>query len=262
VDNLFLTEYFDWKPQRPTIVHKVINRALRALHIRHRIGPYSGLMTSVEQRMNIFHLAMQVLVYDVPGAVVELGCHAGQTALLIQKVIQCYAPDRRLHVYDSFEGLPDKSTEDGRTPFSKGWLSTTEDRLKRTFEEHGLPLPTIHRGWFEETLPTALPETIAFAHLDGDFYRSILVSLEHVYPRMSTNAVCIVDDYFDPVTSPHGWNALPGVKRACDEFFADKPERMYALYAGPYAHGFFRKGESYAAADPVMAKDKRQPAAR
>jgi O-methyltransferase len=248
VDNLFLTEYFDWRPQRPTVVHKVINRALRELHIRYRIGPYSGQMTSIEQRMNIFHLAMQVLVFDVPGAFVELGCYSGQTAVLIQKVIQRYAPERQLHVYDSFEGLPGKSQEDGRTPFTKGWLSTTEGQLKQSFHQQHLPLPTIHRGWFEDTLPTQLSDTIAFAHLDGDFYRSILVSLEHVYPRLAKNAVCVVDDYCDPAVNPDGWNALPGVKKACDEFFADKPERVYSLYAGPYSHGFFRKGDSYAVA--------------
>jgi hypothetical protein len=50
---------------------------------------------------------------------------------------------------------------------------------------------------------------------------------------------------------------LPGVKRACDEFFADKPERMYALYAGPYAHGFFRKGDSSVAAGRRQRGDRR-----
>jgi len=251
MQNLFLTEYFDWRPKRPTVLHKAINKAFRALHIRYRTGPYSGEMTSIEQRMNIFHLVMNVLVSNVPGALVELGCHAGQTAVLIQKVMQRYAPERQLHVYDSFEGLPDKSSKDGRTPFRKGWLSTTEGTLRQNFRDHGLPLPTIHRGWFDDTLPTELPDEIAFAHLDGDFYRSILVSLENVYPRLSAGAVCIVDDYCDPLVTPDNWNALPGVKRACDEFFNDKSEVVYSLYAGPYSHGFFRKGDPRAAAtDP------------
>lgn len=243
MDNHFLAEYFDWAPHRATTAHRVVNRVLRMLRVQHRVGPYSGLMTSIEQRINIFHLAMQVLVFDVPGDFVELGCHAGQTSVLIQKVIQKYAPHRQLHVYDSFEGLPDKSSEDGPTPFRRGWLSTTEERLKQNFLAHDLSLPTIHRGWFDDTLPTELPGSIAFAHLDGDFYRSILVSLEHVYPRLSPKAICVIDDYCDPAANIHPWNALPGVKRACDEFFADKAERVYGLYAGPYSHGFVRKGD-------------------
>jgi len=241
MDNLFLTEYFDWQPKRPTIVHRAINKALRELRIPYRAGPYSGSMTSIEQRINIFHLVMQVLVYDVPGDLVELGCYSGHTAVLIQKVLQRYAPNRQLHVYDSFEGLPDKSESDGQTPFRKGWLSTTEARLINSFRKYDLPLPIIHKGWFENTLPTELPDAIAFAHLDGDFYSSIVVSLEHVYPRLSKGAVCVVDDYCDPAIYPQGWNALPGVKKACDEFFSGKPEKVQYLYSGPYSHGYFRK---------------------
>jgi hypothetical protein len=33
----------------------------------------------------------------------------------------------------------------------------------------------------------------------------------------------------------------PGVKRATDQFFADKPEKVSLLYAGEYSNGYFRK---------------------
>ena len=35
--------------------------------------------------------------------------------------------------------------------------------------------------------------------------------------------------------------ASPGVKRATDEFFADKPEQVSVLYANEYSNGYFRK---------------------
>ena len=35
--------------------------------------------------------------------------------------------------------------------------------------------------------------------------------------------------------------ASPGVKRATDEFFADKPEHVSVLYANEYSNGYFRK---------------------
>ena len=94
---------------------------------------------------------------------------------------------------------------------------------------------------FNETLPDGLPERIAFAHLDGDYYDSIKVSIEHVYPRLSCGAICLVDDYNDPAVNPRGWNLLPGAKKACDEFFADKPEKLVPIYAGRFSHAFFRK---------------------
>ena len=72
-------------------------------------------------------------------------------------------------------------------------------------------------------------------------YEFILVSLEHVYPKLAKGAVCLIDDYNDPSINPLGWNKLPGVKKACDEYLADKPENVTLLYAGEYAHGSFRK---------------------
>jgi O-methyltransferase len=65
------------------------------------------------------------------------------------------------------------------------------------------------------------------------------VSLQHTYPRLPPGAVCVIDDYCDPSFSD--WNFLPGVKKACDEFFADKPEKVAPLYAGFAAQGYFRK---------------------
>ena len=34
---------------------------------------------------------------------------------------------------------------------------------------------------------------------------------------------------------------LSGVKKACDEFFADKPEKLNILIAGNYTSAYFRK---------------------
>ncbi|HEU5321017.1 MAG TPA: TylF/MycF/NovP-related O-methyltransferase, partial [Methylomirabilota bacterium] len=141
---------------------------------------------------------------------------------------------------DSFEGLPPGQAADGPVPFAAGDLQASRETLAANFRRHGLRPPEIHAGWFQDTLPTRLPDRICFAHLDGDYYDSIMVSLAHVYPRLSPGAVCLIDDYHDPSFGP-GWNLLPGVKKACDEFLADKPERVSMLYAAEYSHGYFRK---------------------
>jgi O-methyltransferase len=242
VHNIFLTELFDWKPNEPSRGLRIFNKILAKLRFPLRVYPprYSGMMTNIEQRMNMYHLASQVLVYGVEGDFVELGCNAGQSAVLFRKLMDHYDPSRALHVYDSFEGLPEPKSEDGDTPFFGGQMAVAEEALLANFRRAGVEAPTIHRGWFDDSLPGGLPERIAFAHLDGDLYESILVSLEHVSPRLSRGAVCLVDDYADPAIYD-GWNYLPGVKRACDEFLREKPERVSVLYAGDYAHGYFRK---------------------
>jgi O-methyltransferase len=262
MDDFFIAEYFDWKVRRHSYIDRLLNRALHKVGLNigfpfsllldrfdsiaekiegRALSPLrSGLMTNVEQRMNMYHLVSQVLAYGVDGDLVELGCNSGQSSVLITKIMRFYNSDKRLFVYDSFEGLPPLNQIDG-SAYYRGQLKTTEDALRYNFDMCNLPLPEIRRGWFSDTLPSDLPDKISFAHLDGDLYDSIRLSLEHVYPRLTKGAICLIDDYNDPAINPVGWNKLPGVKKACDEYLSNKTEKVTLLYAGVYPHGFFRK---------------------
>ena len=75
-------------------------------------------------------------------------------------------------------------------------------------------MPVIKKAWFADLKEGDLPERIAFAFLDGDFYESIRDSLKLVGPRMSEDGVMIIHDYTNP--------ALPGVKKAVDEWKQNK----------------------------------------
>jgi O-methyltransferase len=242
MDNFFIVQWFDWKPPKVSRRAEMVNRALKKLGFWTSLQPprLVNRMTNVEQRMNLYHLASQVLAYGVPGDLVELGCNEGESSALIQRVIDEYDPSRRFHVYDSFQGLPAPQALDGAL-FAQGAMKTGRDALVENFRRYGLRAPEIHEGWFQDTLPTGLPDKVSFAYLDGDLYESIKVSLEYVYPRLSPGAICLVDDYADPAVYPEAWNMLPGVKQACDEYLADKPERISFIYSAEMSHGYFRK---------------------
>src|SRR6266496_1925862 len=152
---------------------------------------------------------------EIAGDVVEFGCYAGTTSLFLQRMLLQEGRKRQLHVYDSFEGLPPKSAQDASPAgeqFRPGELHASKRELVRHFKHAGLPLPVIHKAWFDQLQPHELPARIAFAFLDGDFYQSIQASLRLVWPRLSAGAVVIVDDYQS--------EALPGAKRAVDEWLA------------------------------------------
>jgi O-methyltransferase len=257
MDNFFITRDFDWQVRRSSYLDRAINMFTRRIGINSNTAGFfdgliykftgrkfsstrSGISTCVEQRINMYHLVSQTIAYNVEGDLVEIGCNEGQSSVIITKIINTFKSRKKLHVYDSFEGLPSPRIEDG-TSYKEHDLSTTEDVLINNFKSRGLELPIIHKGWFEDTLPDELPEKICFAHLDGDLYDSTLVSLKYVYPRLSKGAVCLIDDYCDPNINPDGWNYLPGVKKACDEFMADKPEQICYMYSGVFTHAFFRK---------------------
>lgn len=94
-------------------------------------------------------------------------------------------------------------------------------------------------------MPKNLPEKIAFALLDADLYSSTLYALQELYHRMSKGAICLLGVYWDSGTriamTTNRKYKSPGVKKACDEFFVDKPEKVCVLVAGNYTSGYFVK---------------------
>lgn len=149
----------------------------------------------------------------VPGDYVEMGCYKGDTSMLLAEVIEGAA--KTLYLYDSFEGLPEKTEEDESMigeNFQAGVLAVSKREVKARFLRSGMKVPRITKAWFSDLVPEDLPKKIAFAFLDGDLYNSIRNSLALVSPKLSAGGAMVVHDYNN--------SALPGVTRAVDEFLA------------------------------------------
>ena len=168
---------------------------------------------SREETDKILEVAKKCLV--VAGDLVELGCYRGDTSLMLAELIR--GSDKKLWIYDSFEGLPEKLEQDQSVVgenFKAGELLVTKREVKERFLRSGLPVPIIKKAWFNELDFTDLPPKICFAFLDGDFYQSIKDSLRLVEPFMAEGSVIMVHDYKN--------EALPGVAKAVDEWKKDK----------------------------------------
>ena len=187
-------------------------------------------MSDIDRLVNLYWAVGQALHFGVEGDVVEIGCHTGGTSVFLQMLIDNFAPGRRLHLYDSFQGMPEPGPKDAY--LVKGDRPSTAEQVHETFAHYGLPVPEIHQGWFADTLPGQLPPKIAAAYLDSDFYDSITTSLSAVWPRLSPNGIIIVDDYADLERAPNAFAKLPGVKLACDDFFAELETKPFVLVGG------------------------------
>jgi len=155
---------------------------------------------------------LEQLLDTTDGAVVEFGCYIGTTSLFIRRLLDAYGDSRPFHVYDSFAGLPAKTAQDqsrAGDQFQAGELAVSKKQFMQQFQKAGLRAPFTHKGWFSDLTPADVPDPIAFAFLDGDFYESIRDSLRLVLPRMQAGGVVIVDDY--------AREALPGAARAVHE---------------------------------------------
>ena len=115
MDNFFITEYFDWRIKRFSLMDRLTSRVLSKvlgktefrsaeffdkiyvnLTGNEVIPSNSGVMTNVEQRMNMYHLVSQVLAYGIDGDFVELGCNSGQSSVLITKIMRFYNSNLQL----------------------------------------------------------------------------------------------------------------------------------------------------------------------
>lgn len=234
--NSFITRGFDWMNGGSWRL-RYANAALARLGFsaRLRARGSTGYMSSIEMRINLYHLVSQVLAYGVRGDLAEFGTYAGESAVLIATVVQGETEGRPLHVFDSF---------------ARRWWSKSDPRelMEQRFRERSLPLPEIHAGYFADTVPEQLPDALAFVNIDcgygGDaeeHANTIGHLLTHVYPRLSRGAVCTFVDYVVPGVDPSASTENPGATMGLLRFMADKSEEISVMHAGEYGQAYFRK---------------------
>ena len=150
----------------------------------------------------------------IEGDIAEVGVYKGGSAKLMRE-----ASKKPLHLFDTFEGLPDLSAKDNLKQFQKGHAASSFEGVRSYLSNY----PNIHfyKGIFPTTAEPVKDKKFSFVHLDVDIYESTHNSLNFFYPRMSTGGVIISHDY----------PSSDGVKKAFDEFFKDKPEIIIELYA-------------------------------
>ncbi len=247
MDNVFISQLLGTPPRQSRfteILDGLVRRTFPWIRID-SVWRSKWRMGNIELRTHLFHILTQLITFEVPGDIVEIGCNSGESSVILQKIIQDMDPSRQLHVYDSFQGVPKPSHHD-KDVYAIGDMSASEEQFRKNFESVGLQLPIIHAGWFEETLTSSqLPEKIAFGFIDCDLYDASLLALNKIYPLLSLNAICFFGAYSDPesnaaITTKSCFKS-PGIKRACDEFFRDKPEKISLLLTGTHTSGYFRK---------------------
>jgi hypothetical protein len=92
------------------------------------------------------------------------------------------------------------------------WAIASLDDVRNAVLSVGYPAERIHfvEGPVEETLPADAPQQIALLRLDTDWYASTKHELVHLYPRLSSGGVLILDDY----------GYWQGARQAVDEYVA------------------------------------------
>lgn len=173
-------------------------------------------LCSKETLLTTFELAQRIICQGIPGDFVELGVAGGSQCAVMARALMIHGVehwDRRVHLFDSFTGIPAAGLHDGYWPHPEGTSACSREAVQQHMVEWGIPLEYLmwHEGLFSDTVPAAMepvryfPFGIALLRLDGDLYQSTKDSLP-LWQRLNTGGWLIVDDY-----------NLPGCRKALDE---------------------------------------------
>ena len=138
-------------------------------------------------------LAEQIHEEKIPGDVAELGVFRGDFARLINAAF----PDRRIHLFDTFEGFPEQDVSieqsQGLSRAKPGDFSDTGVQLvteRLPFPEKALFYP----GYFPETFSACAAEQFAFVSVDADLYAPTAAALPLFLERLSPGGVLLIHD--------------------------------------------------------------------
>jgi O-methyltransferase len=197
----------------------VINTLTANLLLQRPNNQIDGSIVSRDQLRIIMSILEATLKLKTQGDIVEFGCYVGESSKYLRMMLDHYLSDKKLYVYDSFEGLPQLSPHEENTGWRAGTLKTSEDILLSNFYNNGLKPPIVTKGWFNKLDNHQIPNEISFAFLDGDFYTSIYDSLSLIWSNIVSGGVVLLHDYER--------NDLPGVKQAVIDFLKNINSEYY-----------------------------------
>ncbi|MCX5412178.1 TylF/MycF/NovP-related O-methyltransferase [Streptomyces sp. NBC_00059] len=197
------------------------------------VKPYT--MTSPE-RLNAFVLATRHVVrHGIPGDIVECGVwRGGSMQACARTLLSLGETGRDLYLFDTYEGMTPPTAEDLRRDGRPAqelldaqakdrpiWAVASLEDVQAGFEQVPYPKDRVHyvQGKVEDTVPGQAPEQISVLRLDTDWYASTKHELQHLYSRLVSGGVLLIDDY----------GYWQGSRQAVDEFLEETGERLLLL---------------------------------
>ncbi|KZE77977.1 hypothetical protein AV654_20110 [Paenibacillus elgii] len=156
-------------------------------------------------------IASEIELNKTHGNVAELGVFRGDFSKYINKLF----PERKLYLFDTFEGFDIKDIkidiEKNYSSNHRGQFLNTDIELvmgKMLYPEQCI----IRRGYFPGTA-IGLEEQFALVSIDTDLYSPIYEGLKYFYPRLAQGGYIMIHDYNN--------NIYKGAKTAVRQFCSE-----------------------------------------
>ncbi|MGC6480448.1 MAG: TylF/MycF/NovP-related O-methyltransferase [Flavobacteriaceae bacterium] len=203
-----------------------LSNSTRQLILRVRREHYTYL--SLLRLSRIVKTIEQIEKKHLDGIFIEAGCALGGSAIVISASKN---RSRALQLYDVFGQIPPPSDEDPPEVHQRyqtidsgnskglgddlyyGYQENLENKVLNNLSVFGYPPEqhniSTHAGLVQDQLNGK--ESVAFAHIDVDWYAPVKFCLEQIYPRLVVGGSIVLDDYND-------WG---GCKKATDLFLRE-----------------------------------------
>lgn len=184
-------------------------------------------MSSPERVWSLSNAVKHIARHRLRGAIVECGVWRGGSMMTVARtLLELGETGYDLYLFDTFEGMSEPTERDvmdtGATAFdllasfdkeSRMWGYVPLGQVQAAVHSVGYPRDRIHfvKGKVEDTIPGQAPERISLLRLDTDWYESTRHELVHLFPRLVSGGVLIIDDYGH-------WR---GARQAVDEYFEE-----------------------------------------
>ena len=165
------------------------------------------------------------------GDLVECGVFKGDMSWVVATVLGDKITDRTFYLYDSFEGFSPTLSSAADFPDDPGFLkmAATIYRDPAIYETvvkkfSAMPHVKVIRGFVPDTFKIAVPERIAFLHVDLNSPAAEIAALEHLFDRVVSGGYIVFDDY--------GWKQFKKQRDAENRFMADRGHFILELPTG------------------------------
>jgi hypothetical protein len=142
----------------------------------------------------------------VAGDYYEFGCHRCRTfRMALTEARRHNLSDMRFFAFDSFEGLPDPTSDTSVEIWKRGALTTSEDAFVGMVREHGVYVDNVKtiKGFYADSLTPARQRThveegrkIALVNIDCDLYESAVPVFNFIDPLLQEGSAIYIDDLF------------------------------------------------------------------
>ncbi len=161
----------------------------------------------------------------IEGDFVECGVFKGFCSTVLFKYLDFQDLPRKGYLYDTFEGLPEKtSTEEER----RAWDYTRYDSeaiYKGVLEKFSrYENVAIVRGIVPDSFEIAVPDKIAFLHIDMNSEQAEMLALQHLFDRVTPGGMIVFDDF--------GWSCNVNQMRSELAFMNERGHAVLELPTG------------------------------